>query len=83
MKYLIELRPKALKDLRSIDQTIAERILKAIRQMENDLAGDVKKLQDFDPAYRLRVGEYRVLFDVVSNHIEVYRIRHRSEVYKR
>ena len=83
MKYLIELRPKATKDLRSIDQSIATRILKAIRALENDLAGDVKKLKDFDPAYRLRVGEYRVLFDVISNHIEVYRIRHRSEVYKR
>lgn len=83
MTYLIELRPKAIKDLRSIDQSIATRILKAIRNLENDLDGDVKKLKDFDPAYRLRVGEYRVLFDVISNHIEVYRIRHRSEVYKR
>lgn len=83
MKYLIEIRPKAVKDLRSVDQAIASRILKAIRALENDLAGDVKKLKEFDPAYRLRVGEYRVLFDVVSNHIEIYRIRHRSEVYKR
>lgn len=83
MKYLIELRPKAAKDLRSLDRTTAERIAKAIRALENDLAGDVKKLKDFDPAYRLRVGEYRVLFDVVSDQIEIYRIRHRSEVYKR
>lgn len=83
MKYLIELRPKAAKDLRSLDRTTAERITKAIRALENDLAGDVKKLKDFDPAYRLRVGEYRVLFDVVSDQIEIYRIRHRSEVYKR
>jgi mRNA interferase RelE/StbE len=83
MKYLIELRPKALKDLRSLDPEISKRILKKIREMENDLVGDVKKLENFDPAYRLRVGEYRVLFDVVSNHIEIYRIRHRREVYKR
>ena len=83
MKYLIELRPKALKDIRSLDPEISKRILKKIREMENDLVGDVKKLENFDPAYRLRVGEYRVLFDVVSNHIEIYRIRHRREVYKR
>jgi mRNA interferase RelE/StbE len=83
VKYLIELRRKALKDLRSIDEAVAKRILKAIRALEDDLAGDVKKLRDFDPAYRLRVGEYRVLFDVDLNHIEIYRIRHRSEVYKR
>lgn len=47
--------------------------------MEFDLTGDVKRLANFDPAYRLRVGEYRVLFDVVSNHIEIYRIKHRRE----
>ena len=51
--------------------------------MEDDLAGDVKRLEEFDPAFRLRVGEYRVLFDVISDHIEIYRIRHRREVYKR
>jgi mRNA interferase RelE/StbE len=83
MKYFIELRSKAVKELRSIDKTTAKRILKAIRALENDLDGDVKKLRDFDPAYRLRIGEYRVLFDVVADRIEVYRIRHRSEVYKR
>jgi mRNA interferase RelE/StbE len=83
MKYLIEFRPRAAKDLRSLDPGMARRILKRIRELENDLAGDVKRLENFDPAYRLRVGEYRILFDVVSDHIEIYRIRHRREVYKR
>jgi mRNA interferase RelE/StbE len=50
MKYLIEIRPKAAKDLRSLDKETARHILKKIRAMENDLAGDVKRLTNFDPA---------------------------------
>ena len=36
----------------------------------------------FDPPYRLRVGNYRVLFDIEDNTITVYRVRHRKESYK-
>jgi len=83
MKYLIEFRPRAAKDLRSLEKKIAERVLRAVRTLENDLSGDVKRLKDFDPAFRLRIGEYRVLFDVEGDHILIYRIKHRSEVHKR
>ena len=82
MKYLIEFRPKAMKDLRNLNPNDASRIVTKIRLLENDLSGDVKKLVDFDNAYRLRIGDYRVLFDVQSNHIVVYRIKHRREAYK-
>lgn len=70
-----------MKDLRSIDSQQSRKILEKIRLLENDLAGNVKKLVDFDKAYRLRVGDYRVLFDVQSNHIVIYRIKHRREAY--
>ena len=70
-----------MKDLRSIDGQQSKKILEKIRKLENDLAGDVKRLVDFDKAYRLRVGDYRVLFDVQSNHIVIYRVRHRREAY--
>ncbi len=81
MKYLIDFRPRALNDLRSIDNNQSRKILEKIRQLENDLVGDVKRLVDSDTAYRLRVGDYRVLFDVQSNHIVIYRVRHRREAY--
>ncbi len=81
MKYKIEFKPRATKDLRSINRDDARRILAKIRAMENDLAGNVKHLTDFEPQYRLRVGNYRALFNIENDYIIVYRIKHRREAY--
>ncbi|CAN2041023.1 hypothetical protein GMMP15_250004 [Candidatus Magnetomoraceae bacterium gMMP-15] len=50
--------------------------------MENDLEGDVKHLTNFIPEYRLKVGNYRILFEVEEKDIKVYRIKHRKDAYK-
>ncbi|MBX7060331.1 MAG: type II toxin-antitoxin system RelE/ParE family toxin [Pyrinomonadaceae bacterium] len=81
MKYAIEFKPRALKDLESIDKRDAQQILRKIRLLENDLFGDVKRLKNFDPKFRLRIGVYRALFNIVGNTIFVYRVVHRSEAY--
>lgn len=47
----------------------------------DDLAGDVKKLTNFAPEYRLRVGNYRVLFEVDHGTVTVCRVRHRKDAY--
>lgn len=49
--------------------------------MANDLAGDVKRLTDFDPEFRLRVGEFRILFDLEGTTIIVRRVKNRREAY--
>ncbi len=81
MKYKIEFKPRAMKDLRAINRDDAERILVKVRAMENNLAGNVKHLTDFEPQYRLRVGDYRILFDIENDSVIVYRIKHRREAY--
>lgn len=81
MKYKIEFKPRATKDLRSVTRNDAQRILEKIRGMENDLAGNVKHLTDFEPQYRLRVGNYRVLFNIENEQLIIYRIKHRREAY--
>jgi mRNA interferase RelE/StbE len=81
MEYKIEFKPRSLKDLRSINADDAQKILVKIRAMENDLAGNVKRLTEFESQYRLRVGNYRVLFDVESDNIIIYRVKHRREAY--
>lgn len=44
----------------------------------------VKKLQGDDNSYRLRVGDYRVIYEVVDNVliVTVIKIGHRSDIYK-
>jgi mRNA interferase RelE/StbE len=46
------------------------------------LKGDVKRLTDFTPEYRLRVGDYRILFEIEETTIIIYRIRHRRDAYR-
>jgi mRNA interferase RelE/StbE len=50
--------------------------------MSNDLKGDVKRLTNFTAEYRLRVGDYRALFEIEGQTIIIYRIRHRREAYR-
>ena len=64
MRYEVELKPRARKDLRRIAKPDAARVVDALEKLEDDLAGDVKRLADFTPEYRLRVGDYRVLFEI-------------------
>lgn len=82
MKYSIELKATAVKDLKRIGKDTAVRITKRIMAMSDDLQGDIKKLQDNEPNYRLRVGDFRVLFDLEGNNVVVYRVMHRKESYR-
>jgi len=83
MRYAVELKPRARKDLGRMSKADAARVIDALEKLQNDLAGDVKHLTAFAPEYRLRVGDYRVLFEVEqTNRVVVYRVRHRRESYR-
>lgn len=83
MRYETSLKPRAMKDMRSIPKHDAERIMQALEKLRDDLAGDVKRLTNITPEYRLRVGDYRVLFEIEqTNQVVVYRVRHRREAYR-
>jgi mRNA interferase RelE/StbE len=49
--------------------------------LEQGLTGDIKRLTNFTPEYRLRVGNYRALFEVEEHTVVVYRVMHRRQVY--
>ena len=82
MKYEIEFKPRSLKDCKKIPRPDLERIISQIEEMANDLQGDVKPLTNHTSEYRLRVGDYRILFETEENKIIIYRIRHRKDAYR-
>ena len=82
MKYQIELKPRALKDCKNIDKKILNIIFSKIEMLSGDLKRDVKKLTNLTPEYRLRVGDYRVLFETEKDKVIIYRICHRREAYR-
>jgi mRNA interferase RelE/StbE len=82
MRYTIEFRPSALRDIKRLSPDVSHRIEQKIQLLSNDMAGDVKRLVNFTPGYRLRVGDWRVLFQPEGSRIVVYRIIHRSAAYE-
>ena len=81
MTYDLILTDRARASLKAMSPDVARRVVGKIERMRNGLAGDVKRLTNFEPAYRLRVGDWRVLFDIAGRTIVVQDVKHRSEAY--
>ncbi|MFK5976603.1 MAG: type II toxin-antitoxin system RelE/ParE family toxin [Sulfurovum sp.] len=79
---IVEIQESAKKDLKKIDKTSAIKILKSMQNL-NDYpnVSNIKKLKEYYPPYRYRIGDYRVLFDIEDDKIIVFNIRHRSKAY--
>ena len=85
MIWKVEYSSRARRDLRRLERQIAQRIVRSIRRHVETESGDVKALRASDYDYRLRVGDWRVLFDKdeSTRTMEVGRILHRREAYRR
>lgn len=70
---------KAVKFLKRQDVPSQKRLIAAISRLP--LEGDIKKLQGID-GYRLRVGNFRVLFNVNGIIIDIIDIGNRGQIYK-
>ncbi|MGH8363059.1 MAG: type II toxin-antitoxin system RelE family toxin [Gammaproteobacteria bacterium] len=85
MAYSISLRPAANRDLKALPHQVKERIEIAIDQlMEQPRPPRVKKLVGYDNEWRLRIGDYRVLYiiDDSMQRITIARVAHRREAYR-
>ena len=70
-------------ELRAIDRESAIRILRGLADFGDSGEGDVKALAgEWQGYFRLRVGEYRVMFTMIPGEITVVRVRHRSAAYR-
>ncbi|MFF1676715.1 type II toxin-antitoxin system RelE/ParE family toxin [Streptomyces sp. NPDC058256] len=88
MKYAFEFTAAARRQLRTIDQTTALRILHALSRLGDDPYrddADVKKLSGHDDLYRLRVGTYRIAYTIDDGKliILVVEVGHRRDIYRR
>ena len=83
--YRIEWKPSAAKELKRLPRDIVPRVVKAVGELADEpFPSDVVKLQGSQFTYRIRVGDYRVIYTVVTNVlvIEIVRVRHRRDVYR-
>lgn len=85
MAYAVLLRPAADRDQRALPSTLRHRILRAIANLETDpRPAACAKLSESRTRWRIRIGDYRILYtiDDASREVLVLRIAHRREVYR-
>ncbi len=84
MSWTVEVQRPAEKELAALPLQARERVASALRAMEDDpFPHGVKKLKARD-GYRVRVGDYRILFTVnrAARLVRVGAIGHRKDVYR-
>lgn len=85
MLYSIAFRPAALRALESLPRPIQRRVRAAIDALAyQPLPPGVKKLRVPQGWFRIRIGDYRVVYDVQHERLVVLvlRVGHRREVYR-
>ncbi len=85
MTYRLVIKPSAGKELERLDDQVLRRVDAAILKLkENPQPQGSKKLTGV-PLYRIRVGTYRVVYEIddVRKQVTVVTIGHRREVYRR
>jgi len=86
IKYQIKFKSSSAKEFKNLPSNIQKRmglVLEKIR--ENPRMSGVIKLQGDEKLYRIRVGDYRLVFEIDDSQklIRVTRVRHRQDVYKK
>jgi mRNA interferase RelE/StbE len=83
--YRIEWKASALQELKRIDRQDVPRIVAAVGALSNNpFPPGVRKLQGAQHTYRIRVGDYRILYEVWQSSvlIVIIRVRHRKDAYR-
>ena len=84
MPYQVNVKPKAFKALEKINDPDYSNIKKAIRSLEDDpRPHGYKKLKGRD-GYRIRVGDYRVIYNIFDHilTVDVVALGHRKDIYE-
>jgi mRNA interferase RelE/StbE len=82
MEYEMEIKDEARARLQALPEGIRRQIGFRLHLLQQDFSGDVKKLTGSKNEYRLRVGDYRVLFELVGKRIVVFTLGPRKDIYR-
>ena len=83
--YSITFKPSVEKDLRSLPRVTVTRVIERIEGLKTTpLPPQAIKLSGAERLYRIRVGDYRIVYEVdtQARHIVIHYVRHRSKVYR-
>lgn len=82
--YSVELLPSAARALARLDRAVQRRIARRIDRLAADPRAGAVKLRGADEVWRVRVGDYRVLYAIEEHRliVLVIKIGHRRDIYR-
>jgi mRNA interferase RelE/StbE len=86
VNYTVEVAPAAGRQIRKLDREIQRRVLTCLEGLGADpRPPDSVKLHGPEDLYRVRVGDYRIIYEIFDRNllVLVLKVGHRSQVYKR
>lgn len=87
-EYSVEFVRSARKEFEKLPERIRDNVVKALKLLSHDPYSEllrVKKLKGAEDLFRIRLGDYRVVYEIDGNKliVIVIKIGHRSEIYRR
>ena len=81
--YRVEWRSSAKRELKTIDKAAIPGIIEAVHALgTNPLPTGYRKLRGSDRTYRIRIGEYRIVYEIARDYVVIVRVRHRQDAYR-
>jgi len=85
VNYAIDIKPSARRELEKLSDSLIARLLRKIEGLAiNPRPPGCRKLRGYKDLWRVRVGEYRVIYIIDDDRkiVSITRIAHRREVYE-
>ena len=86
MSYTVELLPSAGRELAALPKDVQRRLANRIDGLREDpRPPGAKRLQGEDRVYRLRVGDYQIIYSIEGRRLVILAVRigHRRDVYRK
>jgi mRNA interferase RelE/StbE len=84
--YSVEWKRSAIKELKKLPREVVPRVLSAVELLAREpYPAGVKKLVGAEHTFRIRIGDYRIVYSVLASRllIEIIRVANRKDVYER
>ena len=81
-KHLVKVIPRAEKEIERLDYQVQDRIFEKIESLSfNPLPNNVIRMKN-SSLYRIKVGDYRIIYQIDHETLYILKVGHRKDVYK-
>jgi len=81
--FIVHLSNRSQSDLRSLPKSARDRIIRGLKRLETNpfpRGNTIRRIQGMIGIFRLRIGDYRVIYQLKENQVEILRAIHRQEL---